>query len=308
MEKGAFALIDCLGFKGIWKKYDPHKVVQKLKKIEGLVKSDLFPLRFKFIKTIFDGKHKVNISLLSDTIVISVLLDNEKGINEERHYNYLITAISLIIVDIIESFLLEEPYLSLRGCVSFGEHLCDGNFIIGEAVDEAAEQLNVAEGAFIWLLPNAKRAYDAYKKYTSVVISDENIPNIIKALKESDELGIKPESIDKKINEIGIQNTAKELLKIINIYSDIPFIIEDYPMPIKDKKLLKAHIINPIFHHHSNRIDLFEEKYKAIMKSDKTDIKTKRVNTLAFFSKAKKVSTEYHKNFEEIKQIKESFN
>ncbi|HEY6909514.1 MAG TPA: hypothetical protein VI356_09105 [Myxococcales bacterium] len=45
--------------------------------------------------------------------------------------------------------------LVYRGTVAAGKLLTDGSFIIGPAVDEAAELMNVAEGAFIWCAPSA---------------------------------------------------------------------------------------------------------------------------------------------------------
>ncbi len=37
MQKGAFALIDCLGFKGIWGRHPPQDVINKLVKINELI-------------------------------------------------------------------------------------------------------------------------------------------------------------------------------------------------------------------------------------------------------------------------------
>jgi hypothetical protein len=42
-----------------------------------------------------------------------------------------------------------------RGVVTFGEAAIEENFVVGPAVDEAAEAMNAAQGALVWLTPSA---------------------------------------------------------------------------------------------------------------------------------------------------------
>ena len=51
--------------------------------------------------------------------------------------------------------LQEAPALAYRGCIAFGEFDMEEGFVIGGAVDEAAEHMEKAEGAFIWCAPSA---------------------------------------------------------------------------------------------------------------------------------------------------------
>src|ERR1700680_1703377 len=64
--------------------------------------------------------------------------------------------------------------LPLRGCVSFGPHLCDGNVLIGPAVDQAAEYMNEPEGAFIWVLPGVA---ERHKSFLARSLATMNLPN-----------------------------------------------------------------------------------------------------------------------------------
>jgi hypothetical protein len=45
MREGAFALIDCLGFKGIWKRTDTTLLIRKLLRIEEVVSSEVANLQ-----------------------------------------------------------------------------------------------------------------------------------------------------------------------------------------------------------------------------------------------------------------------
>jgi hypothetical protein len=48
-----------------------------------------------------------------------------------------------------------NPALAYRGCVSCGDFEVHDNFLVGPAVDEAAASIDLAQGAYIWLLPSA---------------------------------------------------------------------------------------------------------------------------------------------------------
>lgn len=161
MREGAFALIDCLGFKGIWKRTDPELLITKLSKIEQIVHAEIQEGGgsgpFKYLSF---GPIKLHVRLLSDTVAISLQYEEQEGKSPENwQKNFLVGVICQAAVQILDLFLKNEPPLVLRGCVSYGEHLSEGNFIAGPAVDEAAEYMNVAEGAFVWLLPSAEDRY-----------------------------------------------------------------------------------------------------------------------------------------------------
>jgi hypothetical protein len=55
-----------------------------------------------------------------------------------------------------------EPSLAYRGCISFGDFEVRDRFLVGPAVDEAAAANNLAQGAFVWLLPSAREVFGLY--------------------------------------------------------------------------------------------------------------------------------------------------
>jgi hypothetical protein len=53
------------------------------------------------------------------------------------------------------------PPLAYRGCVACGEFDIDDIFVLGPAIDEAAEMASQAEGAFVWLTPRTRDLFEA---------------------------------------------------------------------------------------------------------------------------------------------------
>jgi hypothetical protein len=61
---------------------------------------------------------------------------------------------------VLAAALNVEPHLTYRGCVTFGAFEIEGPFLLGPAIDEAATYYEQANGAFVWLTPNAKAALE----------------------------------------------------------------------------------------------------------------------------------------------------
>ena len=78
-------------------------------------------------------------------------------------------------------------------------------------------------------------------------------------------------------------------------------------MPIKEQKIIDSNIINPFFYHPIKRIDTMLEKINNIMNSNRVEIQRKRNNTLKFLEKAKTLSLEYQKKFDETIKLRDSF-
>jgi hypothetical protein len=170
MQEGAFALIDCLGFKGIWRRTDPTLLLRKLSNIEQVVSDRVLKQEaFKFLSF---GTVRPHVRLLSDTVAISLHYEAKDDQEPEGwQKNFLVGSICYSVIEVLSLFLQGDPPLVLRGCISYGEHLSEGNFMVGPAVDEAAEHMNIAEGAFIWLLPSAAERYRALKERTSLLLN-----------------------------------------------------------------------------------------------------------------------------------------
>jgi hypothetical protein len=103
---------------------------------------------------------------MSDTIIITVMV---KGTREPDRclYRAMFSA-TMIARDIILEALRSTPPLLFRGCIATGEMSESSDFLIGPAVDEAAERYEKADGPFLWLSESAleieRRFADTYNE------------------------------------------------------------------------------------------------------------------------------------------------
>lgn len=290
MDKGAFALLDCLGFKGIWERYDPQAIIQKLRAIEKIIEKDCSPLASGF--AIINSKRIVTkVKLLSDTVALSVTFHNAHN-ESESNANYLLGFISLLIVRINSHFLLHEPHLVLRGCVTFGDHLFEENFILGPAVDRAAEYEKLPNGAFIWLDP---KATELYRQNKLAVIKNIEKTELVKGV----------ESNFVETVSFTDLNTSPNAHKMAG---QPPTVIEEYGMPIKNGEKLFCSIINPLAQEgHPDVRQQTIDIYKVAMSSDRLDVVIKRQNTLQFLNHSTAVTEDYYqkltKHIEEFRNL-----
>jgi hypothetical protein len=243
MNDGAFALIDCLGFKGLWN-LGHEQLVSKLRQVKNTVREGLH----NFLSSpghplhINPDSFEMDVLLLSDTIAISVRLkQNDNATISLRQLQYehkwpCLIVTSVIIYALIDLFLDNEPHLLLRGCITYGKHIIEENFLIGPAVDEAAEYMNEAQGAFIWFLPMA--AGDIQ------VILPDNENNFM--------------------------------------FSFFDIMCPEYQVPIKGGHYLHTRVINPLFSKKSDVTDNLLSIYYKAMSVDKMDVWMKRQFTIGF--------------------------
>ncbi len=280
MKEGAFALIDCLGFKGIWEKYDAQVVINKLLNIDETIKRELSSSTTSVFEIIKSGYVIPKVKLLSDTVAISLKYESKFESVIGLSSAQLVGALCLIIPVIIDYFIETEPHLLVRGCITFGEHIMQENFIIGRAVDEAAEGEKIAQGAFIWLTPKAS---EQYKQFTK---------NILGTLNNTDE----------NLAKLEIEDELKYLIyKIgspaLNKIGFPPIILENYDMPIKNGEVLECSVINPL----AKKVMAESRKkvaeiYHNEMCSENPDVIIKRENTMKFLQEAEKQSEQYQQS------------
>lgn len=239
MKKGAFAIIDCLGFKGIWKRegVDPVKLINRLISLEDKFRKHL-DLDIGIVKDLPSDYVQSNVQLISDSIAISLTFDTDI---QDRNRISSVDRLCRIVIRVLNYFLYEDPPLVIRGCISFGEHVSTKQFFVGPAVDEAAEQERLAQGAFVWLLPSAAREFENY--FVSTVPSEEN-------------------------NE-----------ETRNIFY-APLLGTSYRMPIKGGGYFDCPIVNPLAGYSSAdmRRDAIN-RYSRAMEGDRLDIWIKKQNT-----------------------------
>jgi len=144
METGALAMIDALGFKGIWRRPevagDLQKIITKLERLVATAKDDPsggMPCS-RTLKIVF----------LSDTIVIALTLPGEEPFTSLKLAS---RSISRLLVESART----SPVLAYRGAMTFGEFEIKDPFIVGPAVDEAAEAMNAPDAAIVMLTDSA---------------------------------------------------------------------------------------------------------------------------------------------------------
>jgi hypothetical protein len=160
MQTGAFALIDALGFKGIWKKHGEEQILAKLQKMERTTREQV---DFANRRPSLGFVGNVHVTFLSDTIAIGCELGQEPPESNGLLTRNVLTIgrLVLLLSSLLKSAALTDPPLAYRGCVSAGSFTIRSNFILGPAVDQAASMDRVAEGAFVWLDRGARDMLEA---------------------------------------------------------------------------------------------------------------------------------------------------
>jgi hypothetical protein len=175
MQRGALAMFDALGFKGIWRRVSaPEVVVDKLRRMQGSLE--------EYLRTTFGGDgqpalrdpanvlRSVQATFLSDTVTVAVVpkamdevgegLRGSGIVTPERLAASAVAYAATLSGHVMRAALGAPPAWAYRGCIAYGEFHMDDRFLVGEAVDEAAERMGAADGAFVWLAPSAKAAFE----------------------------------------------------------------------------------------------------------------------------------------------------
>lgn len=258
MRDGAFALIDCLGFKGIWKRTDPDLLIDKLRSVVKQVQPQIMKgVPYHLLRRSIN----IDARILSDSVAISLRYTDppsKKKIKEEREQNYLVWLICASTIKILDLYLEGEPRIVLRGCVTFGKHTNEENFIVGPAVDEAAENMEVAQGSFVRIHPTAEIRYRKCVETTK---------ETIKILSNANK------------NENLLYGSKQSLA--------IPILVDSYPMPLKGGDHLTCPVLNPLaFHDTEDERQAVVQAYKEALVGNDVDILLKQQHTMKFLRMA----------------------
>lgn len=146
MRTGAVALIDALGFRGIWGRHNGDDVLTALRNtkdwFEDRIKQQFSPQPWM----------QCEVAFLSDTIAVSMALEESTANREALSVVYLADVISWVLDRVLRS----NVPLAYRGAIAVGSYDVSPHFLIGRAIDEAASAHELAQGAFIWLTPGAR--------------------------------------------------------------------------------------------------------------------------------------------------------
>lgn len=172
MHSGPVAMFDALGFKGIWQRHKPEDVLAKLHRLAEV--GAQIPQQFGGANPPVESMlESVHVTLLSDTVVMGLGVKQVQDLpahvqTSGRVSQQLFDGTALVfLAQCVGSFMLEaardEPVLSYRGAISFGQHVITDRFVVGPAIDDAAEHMNLASAALVLFTPRAldSCAYDS---------------------------------------------------------------------------------------------------------------------------------------------------
>lgn len=145
MKDGAVAMIDALGFRGIWARQSPEILLDNMSMLQIQVKKDL-----EAIATQPDMQFEA--TFLSDTIVVALALPETIPDRQALSIIY----VSDIVGRILNYSARSTTPLTYRGVVTYGQYELRPQFILGKAIDEAASYHELAQAAVVWLLPHAR--------------------------------------------------------------------------------------------------------------------------------------------------------
>lgn len=194
-------MIDALGFKGIWKRHEFDKILERLEHIQQAAQSEQEHYRTNFPMLSSALKYELEIRFLSDTIVIAArshplvwgpnrafLVDNMKEDDWERMAaqgearrlanEFIALKAATGALAYIQAAALagasgrpDLPLLNYRGAVAYGEYLVHDNFLIGQAVDDCGAMYEQSDGAFIVFHDSAADFWDQCQKARETIES-----------------------------------------------------------------------------------------------------------------------------------------
>jgi hypothetical protein len=189
MNYGAIAVLDALGFKGIWNRHEGRRIFSKLQHAKNTAISKLEEGNntAAFLRLADGFQHKTFYSwearFLSDTALFALMpppeleLPPEKAGDIQRWksmQSYFLLGDLMYVISTFLSYVgctCLQPALSYRGCLAVGEFQIEDEFVIGPAIDEAAELADVADGAFCWLTPRTfaefQQMHTEWQEYAS---------------------------------------------------------------------------------------------------------------------------------------------
>jgi hypothetical protein len=261
MDEGAFALLDCLGFKGIWSRPSSHSSPEQI--IGFLEQTEAHAQVLPAVQLHALGKQvEFFFAFVSDTVAIGARLRDSKP-HTDHQRGFLVSAVGQACRDIALRFVDCAPPLLMRGSIAYGEYLLRKNFFVGPAVDEAASFFETAQGAFIWGTPEAARVHRTYML--------EFIPQFAQQVVASP-IDNQVDLFDRMLNafEISSVTLSRQQVRRVKEWWDVldlnrrrlvaPVVLKasigifrrdavlmDYPIQLNTGGAIRADVLNPVF-------------------------------------------------------------
>lgn len=166
MTVGAIALLDVLGWKGIWQR-NPNAIDELLAEVENMAgKAKAISTRETKVSLLEDRYKSIrpDVFSLSDTIAITVEGDVEPALE----------FIGQICGQLVNSTIFKG--LPLRGAISYGPYLKRQNAMVGKAVDEVASWYEQADWIGVFVTPSAMLRFPSSPEYLPVICPRYAVP------------------------------------------------------------------------------------------------------------------------------------
>jgi hypothetical protein len=174
---GAFALLDTLGFKGIWKSRTRTQVLATMRRLRAIVdraQRDTERDYQQFLDDLAPPTDWVmcEVMFVSDSLFVGTWHHIEANSRlwsepDPLDHRAAISLATYLCSHVIREALADEVTpLKFRGVLTYGQFYMspsDG-FVVGPAVDEVATLERAAEGAFVWLTESALSRYPSAKR------------------------------------------------------------------------------------------------------------------------------------------------
>jgi hypothetical protein len=162
LKVSAVALIDALGFRGIEARHDIARVAAALQTARQVMASatDFVSKKAALYTNVLGGPASVKKAWFSDTIcVVGQQPDIPRVMGDFGEVDiraHLVDLVALCVAFLLRSAATSPLPLTFRGVITVGDALVENNDIFfGPAITEAAALYEMAEGAFVWLSPEA---------------------------------------------------------------------------------------------------------------------------------------------------------
>jgi hypothetical protein len=171
MKRGAVAILDFLGQKGIWEKYPAESILRDMERLQDIVEEhkNIGNEYLRSQHSLGAPEMELESIFISDTIFLFCWYKSENNVS----LCPLVYILGKVAAELIREAALVEIPRTLRGCISIGDFDFRRNFLIGEAVDKAAECYETADGVFTFLDNSAQRCFEEARKLEGFLTDEE---------------------------------------------------------------------------------------------------------------------------------------
>ena len=146
---GLIALVDALGFKGIYRQHDPEQVLTQMKQIEDDLRAEFEAYRDSNRILLSSA---MGIRFLSDAVAISLQTPHTHQHEvDPKDARFACFTLCQLVLELTNLWALSPIKLTFRGAIGIGRYCAAGNYLVGEAIDQAAQLHSEPDGAFICL-------------------------------------------------------------------------------------------------------------------------------------------------------------